>query len=614
MTGMKRFIMAATMAAFVVAGWAAKAYPGKTTVRQGDGTKIVVQLHGDEYAHYYTAADGAILKMMGNQLYVAQQDADGNIVASGVLAHEPGERGLVESVAVDRQDRKAMMLKMMEMQNTGRQITRASSYNSLFPSTGSPKAIVLLVEFSDLGFKVDKPKEQFEKYLNSSEKLTDGNQTAHNNFSSVKQYFTDMSFGKFTPQFDLYGPYKVSGSFATYGKNDNMELLFKDACKAADDDIDYSQYDADGDGKVDLVYIIYAGYGENYGSNNSNYIWPQSGTVSLTETFDGKRIERYGVNNELFGEESDEKENGARLNGIGLFCHEFCHCLGLPDMYPTGSFSNAIQCCNVGMGYYGLMDMGEYTFDGFRPTALTCWERATLGWTEIEELIEPCDVTLNTAERGGKAYKIVNPVNPDESYLIEQVERSDELWNRYVFADGMLVYHIDYDPSSFGLSFNNVVNNEVGHPRFYLVAADGLMLSDYYLRRTIKKSDYSSVNEVNKEMLNRYEGQYIDESLYLTEAQGDPFPGRENVTSFTDYSTMPAFWYTGGGVGKPLTDISRNSDGNVTFKFSGGDTAVELPKANDDHNKTYYSLDGKMVGDVKGKKGVFVSKGKTFLK
>ena len=611
---MKRYLMAATMVAFVVAGWAAKAFPGKTIVKQGDGTKIVAQLHGDEYAHYYTAADGAILTMVGNGLYVAKQDADGNVVASGVLAHEPGERGLVECLAVDRQDRKSMMLKMMEMQNVGRQTTRASGSNSLFPSTGSPKAIVILVEFSDLGFKVDNPKEQFEKYLNSSEKLTDVTKTEYNNFSSVKQYFTDMSFGKFTPQFDLYGPYKVSGSFATYGKNDNMALLFTDACSAADADIDFSQYDADGDGKVDLVYIIYAGYGENYSSNNSNYIWPQSGKVSLTETFDGKRIERYGVNNELFGEESKETQYGPRLNGIGLFCHEFCHCLGLPDMYPTGFFSNAIECCNVGLGYYGLMDAGEYTYNGFRPTALTCWERATLGWTEIEELTEPCDVTLKTAERGGKAYKIVNPVNPDESYLIEQVERSDELWNYYVFADGMLVYHIDYDPSAFGLSFNNVVNNEVGHPRFYLVAADGLMLSDYYLNRTVNLSSSSSVNEVNKEMLNRYEGQYIDDSLYLTEAKGDPFPGLNNVTSFTDDSMMPAFWYTGGGVGKPLTDISRNSDNNVTFKFSGGETAVEQPKTDDGHNETYYSLDGKKVGDVKGKKGVYVSKGKKRVK
>ena len=102
--------------------------------------------------------------------------------------------------------------------------------------------------------------------------------------------------------------------------------------------------------------------------------------------------------------------------------------------------------------------------------------------------------------------------------------------------------------------------------------------------------------------------------MYLTEAKGDPFPGLENVTSFTDDSMMPAFWYTGGGVGKPLTDISRNSDNNVTFKFSGGETAVEQPKTDDGHNETYYSLDGKKVGDVKGKKGVYVSKGKKRVK
>ena len=71
-----------------------------------------------------------------------------------------------------------------------------------------------------------------------------------------------MSKGTYTPQFDVVGPYKLNHTSLYYGKgeNDNTYALVSDACKAADKDVDFSRYDADGDGMVDLVYIIYAGY------------------------------------------------------------------------------------------------------------------------------------------------------------------------------------------------------------------------------------------------------------------------------------------------------------------------------------------------------------------
>ena len=82
------------------------------------------------------------------------------------------------------------------------------------------------------------------------------------------KYFSDVSFGAFTPQFDVYGPVSLPDSLKVYGgttsggDGENMTKLFRDACTLMDDSLDFSQYDANNDGEVDLIIIIYAGYSE----------------------------------------------------------------------------------------------------------------------------------------------------------------------------------------------------------------------------------------------------------------------------------------------------------------------------------------------------------------
>lgn len=594
--------------------FAAKAKPGIEVLGQSDGTTITVLVHGDEHFHYYTATDGTVLVMDGASLFVAEQSADGTLVSSGVLAHDPDKRNLTETLAASRQNRTAMLSKGAQQIEAARSklLTRVSSRINFFPTTGSPKAVVLLVGFSDLGFRISDPKAQFEQFLNSME--TNPRQDLYENYGSVRRYYHDMSFGQFSPQFDLYGPYTLQKSYKTYGATDNTDLLLKDACEAADNDVDFSQYDCDGDGYVDLVYVIYAGYGENSSGNSSNYIWPQSG-LTTSFTIDGMKVQRYGVTNELFGYESDRPTLGPVADGIGLFCHEFCHCLGLPDIYPTGATDNTF-CSNVGLGYYGLMDAGEYTFDGFRPTALTCWERARLGWTEVERLDKPQDITLTTAERGGKAYMIVNDDNPDECYMLEQVERADDLWNRHIQGEGMMIYHIDFDETMFkvsGLNYNSV-NRELGHPRFSLVPADGLMVNDMLIGNKVTRSYNEKLNAQNAVLLERYENQTMTTDIYLSEAEGDPFTGVTGATSFTSTSFPAAAWYTGNPAEKPITDIDTNADGNVSFKFMGGSTSVGLPECSPT-TSPLYTIDGRRTSlPVHGsRRGIYVTKGKKYL-
>ena len=593
--------------------FASKVRPGRTVISQIDGTTITATAHGDEHFHFYTATDGTILVMDGTSLFVAGQADDGKLISTGILAHNPESRDLTETLAANRQDRKAMLSKGEQLTAAARNrlSTRSSSSPNYFPSKGSPKTIVLLVEFSDLKFKISDPKAQFENFLNSME--TNPHQQLYENYGSVRRYYSDMSFGQFTPQFDIYGPYTMNKSYKTYGANDDSNTLLQDACSAADADVDFSNYDSDGDGFVDLIYIIYAGYGENVQGNSSNYIWPHSDTFSSSVTKDGKRLGRYGVSNELYGSEKKQSELGYLIDGTGVFCHEFAHCLGLPDLYPTG-YSLNTECSNVGLSFYGLMDNGEFTFNGFRPTALNCWERQRLGWIEVEELKSPTEVKLTTQERGGKAYMISNEANPDEYYMLEQIDNNDRnLWNFYLFGNGMLIYHIDYDEQAFSLGgfWNNCVNTELGHPRFSLVAADGLMVNDYLIGETVKKSGNATIDEINKELLNRYEGMTMNQNIFKPESAGDPFPGTSGATAFTDTTTPSSFWYTGGFAGKPITDIKQDADGNVSFVFMGGATDILTPLA-PSSTPEYYSLDGKYLGtDLNSlPKSVYIEKGK----
>lgn len=615
MKHMKILIIMAMALAATHCAWAVKAHPRPFSVRQGDGTTITVKAHGDEHFHYYTASDGTILVKEGTGLYVATLTDEGEMASTGIMAHEPSQRTLTELMAIKRQDRKAITrlgARVMESQRA--KIAQPSTDDSqlLFPHQGSPHALVIMVEFNDLGFSIDNPKEAFDKNLNADE-VWEGQQPEYTNYGSVKRYFSDMSNGQFKPQFDIYGPYKLNQSYTTYGRgNDNIPALMKDACQAANDDVDFSKYDLNNDGYVDLVFIVHAGYGEHYYGNSSNYIWAQSGLTTSID-IDGKKVRRYGVTCELFGYEEDEAEMGKVPDGIGLFCHEFCHCLGLPDIYPTGASENS-ECSNVGLGYYGLMDSGEYTFDGFRPTALTCWERARLGWMEIEQLDSPQDITLTTAERGGKAYMITNEANPNEYYMLEQVEKADDLWNRYILGQGMMIYHIDFDETKFkvsGIGYN-CVNCELGHPRFSLVPADGLMVNDLQIGYTVTRNKKEEINEINKVLLERYENQKMTGSIYTAEAKGDPFPGTSEATAFTDDTMPAATWFTGGTAGKPITDIHTDDNGNVAFKFMGGSTSVATPEATQTMSSPYYTLDGRKAGnDTKAlKKGIYVRKGK----
>ena len=588
---MKKILLSIVFALMGIAsGFAAKAHTGLTTITQSDGSQLTIRLHGDEHFSWYSTADDVLIVQVGSNYYVAQVEEDGTLKATPQLAHNAGERGTVEEQVINNQN-KEKFLNLLNAEPQALAKTIGTVTPAYFPHTGSPKALVILVEFQDVKFKTSDPVATFTHYLKGAEgKAAPEANNAYVtkgmvNYGSVSQYFNDMSQGKFTPQFDIVGPVTVSKNSAYYGGNTgrtdaNFAKMIAEACKGVSDKVNFADYDLNNDGFVDLVYVIYAGYSESINGNSSDCLWPKSGINKFYEPgtsnllkLNGKKICRYGINNELNATPSDWIDGKPLLNGIGLFCHEFSHTMGLPDLYPTVVTS---RVDNQNPEYWDLMDGGEYTYNGYFPTPYSPWEMDVMGWTAPIELgDEAKQVSLNSYASDRTAYKI-NGEN-DEYLLIQNIQT--EGWWRGItkaFKTGMLVWRIDYPYTT--VSLDNRLNNEKGKPNVMIVPADGYVISAYNKQRT--------------------------EEEYNLSLKGDPFPGTTNKTELLSVEL------NNSTLKKPFYNI-KETNGVITFDYLNDyATGIDSPviQQNQEKDTRIFTLDGRYLGtDVSQlTKGVYI--------
>ena len=243
-----------------VCAQAVKVNPEPAVVTQSDGTRLTVYAYGDADFHWYTTADGTLLYHEGTNYYVADVTADGSLRRTPVLAHEPSLRSAEEVMLAGAQNRKLFAKRMEAKLEAARKISIGTN-SRYFPHTGSPKALVILVNFADTTFAEADPVRTFDQYLNSTldnGKLENFGNREDRNYGSVRSYFKDMSFGQFTPQFDIVGPVTMPKGLAYYGSDNDAKVgeMMTTACQLVDDKVDFASYDSDNDGYVDLVYFI----------------------------------------------------------------------------------------------------------------------------------------------------------------------------------------------------------------------------------------------------------------------------------------------------------------------------------------------------------------------
>ena len=462
---------------------------------------------------------------------------------------------------------------------------------SYLQHTGSPRILTILAAFQDVGFTVKDPVKAFDQYLNGNKQEDLGNMN-HMNVASVRQYFNTCSYGNFTPQFDVVGPLTLPQNMAYYGGKNNTgsDDRFSDFCRdalelAKDIVSDWSTYDNDKDDRIELVCVIFAGYGQNQGGADSS-IWAKASYQNI-KVNDTQRISRFNCCPELFHPQYPDY-----INGTGVFIHEFSHCMGLPDLYATTSTA---YVNNQGMETFSIMDYGLYNRNGFAPCPYNAWEQEVMGWTKIEELKPTADSQQQVSDllpliEGGKAYKLVNADNDRDYIVMENIQKRG--LNTYSAAHGLLVYHVDYPYNTVNMT--DAPNNNPGHPGVAVVPANGTLISSY-LRGKGKKY----TNEEWKESLS-----------------SSVFPGPENVTALTSQMQLPNYCFWNSSKAKEtnymLNSISENEGtGTVSFIVASDNPSsiddVRWLKA--DGSKTVYDLQGRKIqGSMKP--GIYIVDGK----
>ncbi|MDE6207453.1 MAG: M6 family metalloprotease domain-containing protein [Muribaculaceae bacterium] len=486
-------IKAAALAAVAFIGFtdradAMPASPYPVPMLNPDGTYTDVLIHGDEYYHALTTVDGK---------HTLRRDASGFLrKAEAFDVSEFNDRRVAA--------RKAPAARVIG--------------STVYPCFGKQRSIAILVDFPATSkhpegrkFGGDDSRGLFDRLLNAPDYTVDGAT------GSVNKYFLDSSNGVFDVTFDVFGPVMMKKDVTNYIDDDEVWEMVVEAVSGVDDQVDFSQYDRDGDGIIDNVYIFYAGPGAATGGDPYDCIWQHASDVELLSgqqfVFDGKRLNHYACSNE-YRDVREGNEVIRLTEGIGTVCHEFSHVLGLPDLYDVyygGHLSPAV---------WDVMDTGCHLNNSRTPCQYSALDRMLLGWLDPQEI--PCQAaTFSLPEMSENvAYKI-NTDDPNEFFLLEN--RQQKGWDAELPGHGMLLWRINYAEDFWNY---NQVNTGKSSSHAYVIPADGLLSNDTFA--------------------------------------ADPFPGTKRVTSITDDGYPNMLTSNGLRTNMPLSNIVEAS-GVVSF-------------------------------------------------
>ena len=520
------------------------------TYLQPDGSTITILLHGDEWCHWTTDLDGNLLVEDEQGFFHTPNVAE-------LAAWETKKAQMLKRRAEVNAERHARLISSRRASARRMRLAEGTDNDSIpadstandtiaydpdslvcdsilpthynFPSRGRVRGLVVLVEFQDVRFTIDDPLQAYTDMLSKEgydRARYEGSKYKH--IGSAHDYYYQNSCGQFDPQFDIYGPILLKDSLKYYGRSDdkNAWQMFTEACQYLDDslDVDFNDYDINEDGAIDFIFAFFAGNGANSTGKNAD-IWPHAWTITTASGgqkffYDGKLLDSYACTNELVS---------GYMDGVGTFCHEFTHVLGLPDLYNT-SINASPTCSPSG---YDVLDEGCYNLNSYVPAGFSAYERYELGWLTPIVISEQKTDTLMNLASSNTAFIVpvtegLDDPREGEYYLFEN--RQQDGWDKHLPGHGMLVWHIDYKWTLW--SFNSP-NNWPAHQCIDLVEAGG------------KKKGYDG----------RY---YQDGSA--------PFPGTKGITEFTD-DTKPAFsgWTAPGTnnasltnrLEKPITNIQE---------------------------------------------------------
>ncbi len=488
------------------------AAPYPVWYNQPDGTSILVQGTGTGYLHYMQTTDHyTLLASKSGILEYAELGPDGQLRSTGITAHNPTDRSIDEMVLL-----RSMTPDIFDSPSVRRAKIQSASEKEIvdiaraaFPSTGTRKVLVLLIQYPDL--MATNTLGDFDNMMN---------QANYNGTGSFRDFYSASSFNQLTLNTDVFGWYTAANNSSYYADDNGRDVARElgaeaiDAAEAAG--VDFSPYDNDSDGAVDGIIFVHAGPGAEEGSMTSLYIWSHRSKLSNSgddRTYDGVDIDDYMFNPE-------RRVNNTRMVGVGVFCHEFGHGLGLPDLYDTDDSNGDSE----GIGWWGLMGSGNWAGDEDSPTNFGAWSKLRLGWqtsTDITGLVQGFQLSP-ASQVNNEVYRLNTP-DANEYFLLEN--RQNVGIDVAIPGHGMIIWHIDDNLSN---------NKDETHKWVDVEEAEG----------------YSDLDN----NINRGDG-------------GDPFPGTSNNKVFNDSSNPNSKRYNGDNTN---TDINNIREEGTLVRFNMG--------------------------------------------
>lgn len=592
---MKKIIAMLSLALAASTTFAVPAKQAKKTLTLADGTQVVATQMGDEYMNWWQADNG--------MRYVESQENEGVYVVANMDIMTATAEMRRAQVAEKRVKRLNSVRKAADLSSFGGQ-QRVQIGDEHVTYEGKKKGIIILVQFPNQKFEEGHDNAYYNMVANEK-----GLTHKDGYVGSVSDYFLSQSNGKFELDFDIAGPYTLSHTSSYYGKNDGANIdvkvgyMIQEGCDAAvADGFNFNDYDWDGDGYADQVFVLYAGLGEASGGD-AKTVWPHEYQIRYTcvgkvlnYTAEGKgKVDTYACANEMervINEYTGQYTSDQKLAGIGTICHEFSHCLGFADMYDTTANGG-----NYGMGFFDVMASGSYNGGGFIPCNYNAYERIYAGWTEPIVLKDPASVkAMKSTQDYGRPFIIYNDKHKDEFFTLENREQKG--WDAALYGGGMMITHVDYDQSVWGV--NHVNASASDHQRCTIFHADN----------DDNGQDLGSIkNDLYPYMVS---GMVMNDEL-----TDDSRPAAKLYNRNADGTKY---------MGKPVTAIRKNADGTMSFDFMGGSeenildnttTAIKDIKADTRKaDNRVYSIDGRYLGDDINAlgKGLYIVGGKKELK
>lgn len=508
------FLLMALTIAIVASGEPANPIP--VSITQPDGTKLQLKLVGDEFYHFNTTIDGYTIVNVNGKWEYAMKSGN-KLTSTGVLAHDPEVRNTQE-----QQFLSTTAKYLVDEQGTNNAQKARSSRDKKNQGQKDPvidysqfRGLIILINFNDRQFLMDDPNDFYDKLCNTE----NYSGFYHNGrfqrcTGSVRDYYYDNSMGQFDPDFDIVGP--VNLDYSCYEGNDKAREIFKASLDAVDDQVDFSLYDADNDGEIDMVFFMVAGYSSSYSGNNDGYLWPHmsylidwwSGWPPQPYVYDGKTMGTYASSCEIYGWES---QGTTMPNAIGTICHEFGHVLGLPDLYDTDYSSSGGESNHPGS--WDVMAGGSGNNYGRNPVGYSLWERWELGFTDTPAELSLGAQSLTAVDVSNTGYMMQSP-NENEFFLFEN--RQPGKWDSALPGHGLVITRVDY--SNEQAWWNNEVNCNPAHNYYELIHASG------------------------------------------SSASGVPFPGQNNVNYINSSSDPGLVTWAGEACQYALNNIAENNN------------------------------------------------------